>query len=214
VGSFRVLLSGVPHPWQGQKRRCADGHHCARARPGISRGAVPAQVSAATAGSLRSLSGQRARVGPVSRASHQVGDQRVIVHRVTPLRYAIRSGLMRSPHRRGARRWGIAAVTWRAMARDAAANPPPIRRRADGARHPAAASGRERMRLISAGLAQPAVLLIGTSRAGECRRCTCGGARGIIGPAASCLKPLPERSASTQECPLRLISRAGRQEGR
>ncbi len=41
-----------------------------------------------------------------------------------------------------------------------------------------------------------------------------GGSSRIIGPAASCLKPWPEGSASTQECPLRLISRAGRQEGR
>ncbi len=35
------------------------------------------------------------------------------------------------------------------------------------------------------------------------------GAWGIIRPAASSLKPLPERSASTRECPLRWISRAG-----
>jgi len=39
------------------------------------------------------------------------------------------------------------------------------------------------------------------------------GAWGIIRLAASSLKPLPERSASTQECPRRWISRSGRQAG-
>jgi len=40
------------------------------------------------------------------------------------------------------------------------------------------------------------------------------GAWDIIRPVASSLKPLHERSASTRECPLRWISRAGRQAGR
>jgi hypothetical protein len=39
-------------------------------------------------------------------------------------------------------------------------------------------------------------------------------ARGITGPAAGRLKPWPARSASTPECPLRLVYRAGRQERR
>jgi len=37
--------------------------------------------------------------------------------------------------------------------------------------------------------------------------------RGIICPAAICLKPLPERSASIQECPLRSTSWVARQAG-
>jgi hypothetical protein len=42
---------------------------------------------------------------------------------------------------------------------------------------------------------------------------TSSGRSGIIRPAAACLKPLPEGSASTQECRLRSTSWAGRQAG-
>ena len=60
-----LMAVNPSYPWQGQKRRCADGNHCASARPGISRGAVPALVSAATAGSRRRLSRQRPLADPM-----------------------------------------------------------------------------------------------------------------------------------------------------